>query len=195
MEQQAPKTITSINTIQDYLSIGYLYLLILGILSDSIYYGLLGINILSYSTILDVLLSPIVKVTDNLIFPVVVFIVPIFFYFYLRYLQKASPEKMKQFSFFKSTQSITRIWLSLSAWVILSAYVGYGIGGSSKVKEQLQGEEVTANYRIFFNNKTPIEVKKVGNNSEYIFFIEQGSNEITISPIKNNILKMELIKQ
>ncbi len=46
-------------SIQDYLSLGYLYLVVVGILFDAIFYGILGINIIHYSSILDVLLSPI----------------------------------------------------------------------------------------------------------------------------------------
>jgi len=45
--------------IQDYFSLGYVYLLILGIFKDVIYYGFLGINILEYASVADVLLSPI----------------------------------------------------------------------------------------------------------------------------------------
>ncbi|NJK83951.1 MAG: hypothetical protein HC912_09240 [Saprospiraceae bacterium] len=117
MEQQAPTMNISLNTVQDYLSIGYLYLLILGILSDSIYYGMLGINILSYSTILDVLLSPIVKLTDNILLAAAI-MVPTSFYLLLFYLQKQSTEKMKQSYFSKISNTPLKrssyflLWLS-----------------------------------------------------------------------------------
>jgi len=45
--------------IQDYLSIGYVFMLILGIFHETIYYKFLGVNILEYSSVLDVLISPI----------------------------------------------------------------------------------------------------------------------------------------
>ncbi len=56
--------ITSENTnkvlvLQDYLSIGYLFILVLGVVQETIYYKFLGVNILDYSSILDVLIRPI----------------------------------------------------------------------------------------------------------------------------------------
>ena len=36
--------------IQDYLSIGYVFLLVLGVLHETIYYKFLGVNILEYSS-------------------------------------------------------------------------------------------------------------------------------------------------
>ena len=42
-------------SIQDYLSLGYIYLVVAGILFDATFYGILGINIIHYSSILDVL--------------------------------------------------------------------------------------------------------------------------------------------
>ena len=51
--------------LQDYLSFGYLYLLLLGIVSESIYYGLLGVSVLSYSDVLDVLLSPLTQLENE----------------------------------------------------------------------------------------------------------------------------------
>jgi len=52
--------------IQDYLSLGYIFLLILGVFHDTIYYKFLGINILEYSSVLDVLISPVSVIAGNL---------------------------------------------------------------------------------------------------------------------------------
>ena len=51
--------------LQDYFYIGYLYLIILGIVSDSIFYGIFGVSYLNYTTILDALISPISLLTNN----------------------------------------------------------------------------------------------------------------------------------
>jgi len=45
--------------LQEYLSMGYVYLIILGIISDVIYFHFFGINILKYAAISDILISPI----------------------------------------------------------------------------------------------------------------------------------------
>ena len=51
--------------LQDYFYIGYLYLIILGIVSDAIFYGIFGVSYLNYTTILDALISPISLLTNN----------------------------------------------------------------------------------------------------------------------------------
>ena len=51
--------------LQDYFYIGYLYLIILGIVSDAIFYGVFGVSYLNYTTILDALISPISLLTNN----------------------------------------------------------------------------------------------------------------------------------
>jgi len=43
-------------SIQDYLSLGYLYLLILGIFKDAVFYGYLGVNFINYASVQDILL-------------------------------------------------------------------------------------------------------------------------------------------
>ena len=45
--------------IKNLLPLGYLYLIILGILKESILYNQLDINILKYSSIMDIMISPI----------------------------------------------------------------------------------------------------------------------------------------
>ena len=44
MSEHAKTDFLSAWGFQDYLSFGYLYLLLLGVVSDSIYYGMVGIN-------------------------------------------------------------------------------------------------------------------------------------------------------
>ena len=51
--------------LEKLLPFGYLFLIMMGILKDSIYYYQFGINILRYSTIMDVLISPIAEFTSN----------------------------------------------------------------------------------------------------------------------------------
>ena len=68
MEQkQSENKATNRRSIQDYLSLGYVYLVVVGIILDAIFYGILGINIIHYSSVLDVLLSPVAFFTDSII--------------------------------------------------------------------------------------------------------------------------------
>jgi hypothetical protein len=55
----------NLENLQTYLPLGYLYLVILGIIKESIHFFQLGINILKYSTLMDVLLSPIADLMSH----------------------------------------------------------------------------------------------------------------------------------
>ncbi|MFV8351923.1 hypothetical protein [Flavobacterium sp. XS2P14] len=56
--------------VQRTLPFGYLFLVVLGIIKESIYYYQVGINILKYSNIMDVLISPIADLTST---PIILF--------------------------------------------------------------------------------------------------------------------------
>ena len=58
---------TNNRTLQDYLSLGYLFLILCGLAKDIILYRFIGVNILDYSSISDVLLSPIIYIGENYI--------------------------------------------------------------------------------------------------------------------------------
>lgn len=67
--------------LQDVFYIGYLYLIILGIVSDAIFYGIFGVSYLNYTTILDALISPISLLTNN--WKISLFLGLMFFVMYL----------------------------------------------------------------------------------------------------------------
>lgn len=75
-------------TIQDYLSIGYVFLLVLGVFHETIYYKYLDVNILEYSSILDVLISPIALTFGNLFLLLMVLFVNLVGYGYFKLIPK-----------------------------------------------------------------------------------------------------------
>ena len=76
--------------LQDYFYIGYLYLIILGIVSDAIFYGIFGVSYLNYTTILDALISPISLLTNNWFISLFLVLIAIIFLFanLLHYIDK-----------------------------------------------------------------------------------------------------------
>ncbi len=183
-------------TIQDYLSLGYIYLLVLGIASDSIYYGMLGINILSYSSVLDVLLSPIVHLTSSAAFPIVIILTPTLLYFYLKWLDKklAKPSKegsAKSLSALLKNYSMQMIWIVFSGWIIFSAYIGFGLGGGFKMKTALESNNFSTPHVITFQNGERENVKIIGNNSGYVFYAERASGNVIVAPLPGNVRKIQ----
>lgn len=188
-------------SVQDFLSFGYLYLLLLGIVSDSIYYGMAGVNIISYSSVLDVLLSPIVRLTDNLVFPIVIFLTPAVLYWWLKFMRRMEEKKKakkkegndKPAGVAISLSSRT-MWLFFTALVIFSAFIGYGLGGGHSIQQSLAAGDINPNHRITFQDGQKAEVKLVGNNSEYVFYIVKDSAVVTVSPIKVTIRGIEKLR-
>ena len=180
---------------QDYLSFGYIYLLLLGIVSDSIYYGMVGINVISYSTILDVLLSPIVRLTDNIVLPAVIIVLPVVGYFYIKlivFLEKKKRERMKTRDDSKKKLKIEQlnmrtVWFAFTCLIIFTTFMGYGVGGGSKQRDYLESGDFKTNKILEFQDGRTEEVRVIGNNSEYVFYLEVGKNSVSVSPIKDNI--------
>ncbi len=197
MQNKPAPRFLSADTMQDYLAIGYLYLLILGIVSDSIYYGMLGINILSYSNVLDVLLSPIVHLTENLVFPAIILLLPAIGFGIMKFIQKMNQKKATPSGknhFLLSDENIFRGWVLFSAWLVFSAYLGYGLGGGQKLSQRMQSGDIQPDHRIFFHDREAQEVKVVGSNSTFIFYIEPGSKVVSISPMQENVWKLEALE-
>ena len=183
-------------TIQDYLSLGYIYLLVLGIASDSIYYGMLGINILSYSSILDVLLSPVVHLTSSPVFPIVIILMPTLLYFYLKWIDKKIAKSnregnTKYLSPLLKNYSMQMVWIVFSGWIIFSAFIGFGFGGGAKMKTILESNNFSTPNIITFQNNESVNVRILGNNSGYIFYAEKGSGNVIVAPLPGNVRKIE----
>lgn len=65
-----------------YLPLGYLYLVILGIFRETITFYQLGVNYLSYASVMDVLLSPVAAITEDPLISGTVALYALFFYIY-----------------------------------------------------------------------------------------------------------------
>jgi hypothetical protein len=182
-------------SIQDYVAVGYLYLLVLGIASDSLFYGALGINIIRYSTVLDVLLSPVIHLTDQLAFPLVIFGIPLLGLAITRlFVRRAGGEVPIQIGG-KVRARVTPMtfWVGFSGMVIFSAYLGLGLGGGQAVKQALEQGSLTMDHRLTFQDGSVADVRMVGNNSIYAFYVVEGARVVSVSPIHENIRSIEAI--
>lgn len=194
MESNTEKQ-TAESSIQDYLSLGYLYLLALGIIREVIYFGFLDINILSYSSVLDVLLSPLVVMTKNPKVGIGLIFFAIVIYFLNGYLFKkqqnvslesSSPNK-KEFT----KSEITQGSIFLFSLFIFAFFVGTGIGAGYKDSKKLEKGEFEISHKITFIDQEKIEVKLLASNSQYIFYVLGNEKSVSISPISGNVKKIE----
>lgn len=191
--------------LQDYLSIGYIFLLVLGVVHETIYYKFLGVNILEYSSILDVLISPIAVMSGNLALAVAVIAALFFSHFYLwltpRYFNYLSKKKKYQqgahkLKLDKYQQMIKNQngKLLIMAVFVISLFIGLGVGRGHKTKERIESNEIKMTHQIHFERGGKQKINMLGKNSLYIFYVGAGMEEVSIAPIQGNIRLIQKIR-
>jgi hypothetical protein len=193
--------------LQDYFYIGYLYLIILGIVSDAIFYGIFGVSYLNYTTILDALISPISLLANNWFITVFLslmfWLMHMYFskwmfkmYAYLRvkkwYRKIYNIEKWdKKYAQLEKKKNNLQGLMFIFFLLFISMRTGMGIGTKQKVNSQ----EVIPNYTLVFKDNTKLDVKKVGQNSAYFFYFIPGEKVITATPIADNLKQIKVLKK
>lgn len=191
--------------VQDYLSIGYVFLLILGVFHETIYYKFLGINILEYSSVLDVLISPISVMTGNLYLGLAVLVcmgvgiayaklLPI----YYKWLGKKKKYQIgkKKDKLEKATQKIKskNFAVVLIAIYVFSMFISLGVGRGGKTLERINEDTIKHTHELVFEDGEQQKIKLLGKNSLYVFYITEGKGAVSISPIDGNIKVIKKLK-
>ncbi|MFK8006935.1 MAG: hypothetical protein AB8H03_11210 [Saprospiraceae bacterium] len=188
MEKSTKKESNERN-LQDYLSLGYIYLLILGIGREVIYYRFLDVNILSYSNVLDVLLSPIVYLSSKPIIVLLFIILTAVIYFINKanYKKKLKDDSISESGKVTAKNEILKGTLILLSLGIFGFFIGTGIGSGISYGSKLKKGEFEASHQITFLSDKELSVKLIGNNSQYIFYVLENEKQVTISPISGNV--------
>lgn len=178
--------------LQRLLPFGYLFLIVLGIIKESIYFYQLGINALNYSTLMDVLISPIADLTSH---PIILgALIPLLaFGMFLRYnilkkndkkwvkalvkkdLSTMSDEEINQESF--------NFIINFSAMMMLSFFLGIGIGSGRFEAQKIKDGKIKFKHNLTFNTGETKNIHLIKSNSAYYFYVEKGSPNIKISPV------------
>jgi hypothetical protein len=195
-------------SVQEMLSLAYLYLLAIGILSDALYYAILGVSYLNFTTILDALISPLSLITDNYLITIVLIIM--FGLMYL-YITRLTPYMFHKFKYKKWYQKISNIektekrlnqikeknnlWklMALMFFIMfISLRVGMGIG----IKMRITGKkEFKENYELVFQDGTSERVRKIGQNSVYFFYVRKSEKVVVATPILDNLKEIKRVKK
>lgn len=191
--------------IQGLLPLGYLYLIILGLLKESILFYQLGINILKYSSITDILISPIADMASSPILIIVIISVVLLFFLFQVILVKNSDKnwskkllgsyKINHEGDKKSLQkSMIPVFATLVAIELLALFVGLGLGEGSIIKKRIDTQDLKYNYKITSESGEPADIYIIDINSSYYFYVERGDKNIKIAPI-GKINTLEIIKK
>ena len=192
--------------LQDVFYIGYLYLIILGIVSDAIFYGIFGVSYLNYTTILDALISPISLLINNwkisLFLGLMFWLMYLYFtrwmfklYTYLRvkkwYQKIYNIEKWdKKHEELGKKNKIIPGMMFIFFLLFISMRTGMGIG----MKHKYNTKEIIPNYTLVFKDNTKLNVRKVGQNSAYFFYFIPGEKVITATPIADNLKQIKVLQ-
>ena len=189
----------SLNNTQAYLSIGYVYLIVMGILNETLFYQKIGIDILKYSSILDVLISPISNLTYSstriVVFTFLVLIIiraPLFF---AKRKDKAWFKKFFKFEQdldFKDTQQALIKVVSFGfALGLFGFYVGTGLGGGIRAAELIENGDITYEDKLTFINGDSDDIHIIGSNSAYVFYLLENNKSVQITPISGIVQRIE----
>jgi len=180
--------------LQTLLPIGYLYLIILGLIKESMLFNSLGINILKYSSITDILISPIADITSKLgiFIAIVTFILILFLLMLLiiknshkKWVQKVVAMKNQEVQLSKSeiTKKIYKFFLVLVAFELFSIFIGLGLGQGNRLAAAIKNNQLQYNYQINFSDDKKDDIYLIDVNSSYYFYVSKGDKHIKIAPI------------
>jgi hypothetical protein len=190
--------------IQNLLPLGYLYLVILGILKETTSFYQIGINILKYSSIMDVLISPIATLTSHPIIFVTIASIFVFCYYLPSILYKHGHKKWIQKVFeLKKTKidlpdtEIKNYYLFISiktlAVGLLSVYLGYGSAEGYFTSKRIKNNKLHYDYKLNYNTGESEDICLLESNSVYYFYVTEGDKTVKIAPI-SGIKNIELTK-
>ncbi|MGV0926825.1 MULTISPECIES: hypothetical protein [unclassified Empedobacter] len=186
--------------LQRLLPFGYIYLVIMGIIKESIFYYQLDINILKFSSIMDILISPIAEITAHS-FLLIFFILLIFLlYGFKQYSLKHSEKKfIKKFlkKYFKIDESkvlthtefekiIDKTLINYFFALLICFFLGFGIGGGNFLSKRIKNGDLKFEkygQTLTFNSGEKKEIYLVNTNSLYYFYVVKGQKTVEISPI------------
>ena len=185
--------IKNLEKLLQFLPLGYLYLIILGILKQSLLYNQLGVNILNYSSVMDILLGPIADLTANISLIIAVIMIvtlTLALSFYVikntdkRITQKLVGLKTDDISTAKENQNkIKNRFLLAMAVFLLSFFLGFGWGSGAKIAKKIKSNQLEFLSILKFNTGEKQQIYLIGSNSLYYFYVTKENKNVKIAPI------------
>ena len=193
-------------SIQEYLSLGYIYLVVLGIISDVLYFKFLGIDILNYSTILDVLITPINIMAHDVKVLIYFSLTALVGYLFLGVFYPRFHFKYREKKWYQRVNNVEKIdkkfadakeksGIPLISILVFAMFLGFGLGRGAKMSDRIKKGDIKHTHQITFHDNKTIETKIVGQNSAYIFYINDNEKKVSISPITQNIIKIKRLEK
>ncbi|WP_316782539.1 hypothetical protein [Pedobacter frigiditerrae] len=180
--------------LQKLIPFGYLFLVVMGILKESVIFYQLGINILKYSTLMDILISPIATLTTHPITFLATMSLFVLCYYLPSILYKNDHRKwikkmfeLKQTKLDLPDMEIKRYYALISikflAVLLLSIYLGYGAAEGFMTAKSIKEGKLKYNHTLNYCNGGSEQISLINSNTVYYFYVAKGSKTIKIAPI------------
>jgi hypothetical protein len=175
--------------LQDYITIGYLYFVLLGVINIVIYYSSFNINIFDYIAITDILLAPINMLFLDYNLTLMIIIVIGMLAYLLKYLFSGINILLEKIAnkFDKPIKEI--VYQPVIAFIILFSYVFLFLTEdmTKSVNERVKNKTYRLNTQLTFTDNTQKYVHVIATTSLYIFYVEKGESVVNVMPIGGNI--------
>ena len=83
----------------------------------------------------------------------------------------------------------------LVAFLVLSMFIGFGLGRGFKTKDRIERGDIKHSHTIVFQDGDKKDVKVVGQNNSFVFYLTKSDKNITVSPIPQNIKAIKKISR
>ena len=196
----------NLDKLQNLLPLGYLFLIILGIAKESIFYYLLGINIIRYSSIMDILISPLAATMSHPVFFITILTLFIFYYNVPKMLLKRESgnwlakitgvkvgPKFEKLPENEKLEYYNTIALQSLSTFLIAVFLGYGVADGISVSNKIKNNALQYNYTLNYSDEKSESVYIIGSNTSYYFYTSKGDATIKIAPV-NSIKNLELTK-
>ncbi|GHE65579.1 hypothetical protein [Roseivirga thermotolerans] len=169
---------------QAYITLGYLAIVVIGMMFDYKYYSHFAINIFEYADILDFLLAP-VKNLELILFALGSLILVLIFFRIDQFWQDRWPKTYKRFNFGMSIEALKKyrpfiIALSSIAYLNLASKF-YG----DRMFERFQSSPKTVEV-VFQSDERVLKGNLIGKNTDYILMQTEGK-VIKAIPVSSDV--------
>jgi hypothetical protein len=183
--------------IQDYITLGYLYLVVIGVVNIVIYYSSFNINIFDYIAITDILLAPINMLFLNYKFTAMLMIA-LAVVSYLSKFVVLGINKLIEGTAHRFNTSVKNIAFSpILVFILLFSYIFLllSINMADGVNTKVKNKTYRLNTTLTFADNTQKDVYVIATTSIYVFYVEKGEDVVTITPISGNVKSIKDIKR
>lgn len=169
---------------QAYITLGYLTVVIIGMMFDFDYYRRFNINIFEYADVLDFLLAP-VKNVQLMLFAFATFVVVWIFFLLDNWWQKKWPDAHRRFNF-GMTKDFTLKYrpYMFGFTLVLYFFIASGVYGEKMYEDYQEGSEMIE--VVFESDQRVIKGKLIGKNTDYIF-MEAADKTIKAIPVSSDV--------